>query len=304
MTGKTTRITVQAAIRTAANELKPKRITCVEDKNIGEFEAEILLAHVLKQDRPWLFSHPEALLRAPKYRQFHKLVSRRKKHEPIAYLVGEKEFYGLPFRVNRHTLIPRPESELLVDLARKSLFVEPSLGDLVWDVGTGSGAIATSIAHHITPRQVLATDISIETLRVARANARRLTQTNIHFLKADLLAPSIRHFLHKKHPIRLIIVANLPYLPTSDKRKLASDVVCFEPSGALFVGSDGTELIEKLLRQLAAFDIHFASAFFEFDPPQATKLKKLASLLFPHAEIVIHRDLAQRNRVLEISQLH
>ncbi|MFH1620852.1 MAG: hypothetical protein ABIB04_02085, partial [Patescibacteria group bacterium] len=96
--------------------------------------------------------------------------------------------------------------------------------------------------------------------------------------------------------------ANLPYLPLSDKKKLDADVVKYEPENALFAGQDGTLLIEKFLRQLAAFDIHFASAFFEFDPPQAISLRRLARSLFPHAKIWIHKDLAKRNRILEITQ--
>ena len=301
MTGKTKRPTVHALLRKAAMELKPKRITCAADKDLGELEAEILLARVLKCDRIWLFAHSSFQLPASSFQRFRTLVSRRKKHEPIAYILGEKEFYGLPFTVNRSTLIPRSESELLVDLARQALFPEPSLTDLVWDVGTGSGAIALAVAKHIGRRRVLATDISTKALATAKQNAKRLKLKNVTFAQADLLTPNLMGIFERIRERRLVIVANLPYLPTSDKKKLAADVVKYEPSTALFVGKDGTELIERFLRQLAALDIHFTSAFLEYDPPQTKKLRALARNLFPHATIRIHKDLAKRDRVLEIT---
>ena len=300
MTGKTKGTTIGELLKKAATDLKPKRITCAADKDLGDLEAEILLAHVLKKDRTWLFAHPDFQLPTSSSTLFRTLISRRKKHEPIAYILGEKEFYGLPFKVNRSTLIPRPESELLVDLARKALFPNPSLSDVVWDVGTGSGAIAIAVARHIGERRVFATDISTKALTVAKQNARRLKIKNVTFLKADLLTPSLIRLFVRMRDKRLIIVANLPYLPTKDKKKLTPDVVKYEPSDALFTGKDGTELIEKFLRQLATFDVHFASAFLEYDPPQTKKLRALARSLFPHATVRIHKDLAKRDRVLEI----
>jgi release factor glutamine methyltransferase len=302
MPGKTPQPTVAAALKTAAAQLQPQIISCATDKSLGELEAEILLAHTLKRDRAWLFAHSDSKLTTQSSKLFRSLVSRRTKHEPIAYITGEKDFYGHTFQVNRSTLIPRPESELLVDLARKTLFPEPSADDLVWDVGTGSGALAISIASHIAPRRVLATDVSIKALATARRNAKHLNVTNVTFLKANLLDTTVRSKLQAQSSkaLRLVIVANLPYLPTSDKKKLDTDVVKFEPSSALFVGKDGTELIEKFLRQLATFDVHFSSAFFEFDPPQTKILKQLAKELFPHAKVKIHKDLAHRDRVLEL----
>ncbi|MFZ2803958.1 MAG: peptide chain release factor N(5)-glutamine methyltransferase [Patescibacteria group bacterium] len=302
MPGKTPRPTVSALLKSAAKDLKPKRITCAADKDIGELEAEVLLAFVLDRERSWLFAHGDGTIPATALSRFKKLVARRKKHEPVAYIVGEKNFYDLTFTVNRSTLIPRPESELLVDLARNALFPEPSAGDLVWDVGTGCGAIALAIAEHIKPRRVIATDVSAKALITAKQNATHLKIANVTFRNADLLSEDLVDFFDARRKNRLIIVANLPYLPTSDKKKLAPDVIKYEPSSALFVGKDGTELNEKFLRQLAAFGINFSSAFFEFDPPQSKKLRALAKLLFPEAAVKIHKDLAKRDRVLEITQ--
>ncbi len=309
MTDKLKKPTIFDSLQSAEKLLQPKKIQCAADKNLGRLEAEILLAHVLKRDRAWLLAHPSHKLKTVSYKLYARLVARRVKHEPIAYILGHKEFYGLNFLVSRDVLIPRPESELLVDLARQKLFHEPDQHDLAWDVGTGCGAIGLSLAKHITPRRVLATDISPVALSLAKKNAKRLNVRNVTFLKANLFDVSTRFLLSRFRPSyklktvssKLVIVANLPYLPTSDKKKLPADVVKFEPNSALFAGLDGMSVIEKFLRQLAAYDILFSSAFLEIDPPQAVNLRRLARELFPHAKIWIHKDLAKRNRVLEIS---
>jgi len=301
MPDKSNSITIAEALRQAAIQLHPKKITCAADKTLGRLEAEILLAHVLNTERIWLITNQTAPLSSAAYRNLQTLIARRKTHEPIAYILGKKEFYGLSFRVTPDTLIPRPETELLVDLA-----LTATHAPVFWDIGTGSGAIAIALAYKNPLTTILATDISSRALTVARTNAKKLKTTNIIFKRANLADTSIQHALKRLCATRpsstLIIVANLPYLPTSDKQILERDVVEFEPSNALFVGEDGTELIEKLLHQLAALNIRFDAAFFEFDPPQATKLKRLAHRIFPQAHIVIHKDLAKRNRVLEISQ--
>lgn len=296
-------MTIREILEQTTPRLAPRRITCAADKGLGALEAEILLAHALKKDRAWLFAHSGDTVPAPVLRRFRAVVARRIKHEPIAYIVGTKEFYGLPFGVDRRVLIPRPESELLVDLAREASFPEPSHRDLVWDVGTGSGAIAIAIAKHVAPRHVLATDVSPAALALAKKNAGRAGIRNVTFLRADLLDRNVRRFLEHRRPSRLVIVGNLPYLPVGDRRHLAPDVVTYEPADALFAGKHGTERIETFLRQLAAFDVHFGSVFLEFDPPQSKKLRALAKKLFPRAVVRIRKDLAKRNRVLEITRV-
>lgn len=112
--------TIQELLQKAAAGLQPQKITCAADKSLGLLEAEILLAHVLKRDRAWLIAHAEGAVSRTALKRFHSLVARRKKHEPVAYILGEKEFYGLRLRVTPAVLIPRPESELLVDLVRSA----------------------------------------------------------------------------------------------------------------------------------------------------------------------------------------
>ena len=125
------------------------------------------------------------------------------------------------------------------------------------------------------------------------------------FLKADLLDSSVLRTLDRYRlpstVYRLIITANLPYLPMGDRKRLEPDVTKYEPGSALFTSHGGLALIEKFLRQLASFDVHFASAFLEFDPPQVKRIRLLARSLFPHSTLRIHKDLAKRDRVLEIT---
>ncbi len=329
-------LTISATLSAASERLQPAHVTCQAERHLGRLEAEILLAHVLKKDRVWLIAHSDFRLTTLDCRRLAGLIRRREKHEPIAYILGQKEFYGLSFKVNRNVLIPRPESELLIELALSHFpslsFVRRGLergiamvnkvsnGITVWDVGTGSGAIAIAIAKYLPHARMLATDISSAALTLARQNAKRHDVTNVTFLRANLCAAKVRRWLvckgmaHDAPTQNLIIVANLPYLPTSDKgwtrraarlsspksSPLQQDVVKYEPRDALFAGQTGLEIIETILRQLAAFDIHFMAAYLEFDPPQTKHLMKLAQELFPRARIKLHKDLAGLNRVIAL----
>lgn len=294
--------TIQEAMQKASRELQPRKIVCAEERDLGHLEAEILLAHALGKDRAFLHTYPNYQLpttclagRRANYKLFQQRVERRKKHEPIAYITGSKEFYGRPFFVDRRVLIPRPESELLVELAAKT---KP---DLVWDVGTGCGAIAISIAKKIAPAKVLATDISTPALTVARKNAKFHQTKNVVLLKADLCDQKVLHYLRRHQPKKLVITANLPYLPETDKPHLDPDIIKYEPLDALFGGKDGLAVIEKFLHQAAKYQLAFSSLLIEIDPRQTKKLRLLAKSLFPKAKIAIHKDLSNRNRVLEIS---
>ncbi len=313
-------MTIAETLRDAAPKLQPKKIVCDLDRDVGRLEAEILLAHVLKRDRAWLLAHPEHPIPSPQSRIFMELVSRRAKQEPIAYILGRKEFYSRDFKVTPDVLIPRPETELMVDLVKNALprldrGIHPMDSRLrgndskvmIWDLGTGSGALAVTLAKEIECSTVLATDISPKALSVARRNAKTYNAKNISFLAADLLDEKVLSRLRraaKKFPT-LVIAANLPYLPDSDKKILDADVVGFEPSKALFAGKDGLALIQKFLAQLArhqgSLGFKTIHAYLEFDPPQAAELKKMTKKLFPKADTEIHKDLADRDRVFVLS---
>lgn len=304
---------INAALAWASPRLKPIRITCAADKDVGRLEAEILLAHVLKKDRIWLVAHSEGQVQDLPLRRFRTLVRRRQKHEPIAYILGKKDFYGRTFAVNKNVLIPRPETELLIDLVRtpssRTMQARRGQGEVIWDVGTGSGAIAITLAKELPDADILASDVSSSALAVARKNAKRLGATNVTFFKADLLNDKISKTLRSsaKTNASLIITANLPYLPLSDKQKLEPDVVKFEPSHALFTGRDGLELIIRFLDQVALalheWKFKTVTLLLEYDPPQTKQLLKIAKSTFPGSKIQIHKDLAGRNRVIEIHRV-
>ena len=245
-------MTVKQLLMRTAKKLQPRRIVCEADRNLGWLEAEILLARALKRDRAWLTAHEDESVRAIDVRQFRKFVARRVKHEPIAYILGEKDFYGRPFNVNKHVLIPRPETELLVDLARKIAPLDERV--LIWDAGTGSGAVGVTLAAELPRSSVIATDVSTKTVKIAVANARRHgVADRMHILKADLLNETVLRLIRRHTKTRpLVIAANLPYLPEADRKKLDPDVIKYEPHDALFAGADGLAVIKRFLDQVSS----------------------------------------------------
>ncbi|MEN9558328.1 MAG: hypothetical protein RL141_697 [Candidatus Parcubacteria bacterium] len=266
--------------------------------SIDHLDAEVLLAHVLKKDRMWLRAHLDEPVATKDLARYQSLVTRRKKQEPVAYLIGKKDFYGRSFIVTKHTLIPRPDTELLVERALAAQ------GDVYWDVGTGSGAIAVTLACEQPRAAMLATDVSARALTVAKKNA-RAHGAPVTFLKSNLLQPPAYRWLKKHRSDHLVIAANLPYLPIADKKILAKDVTAYEPSSALFSGADGLALIRRFLGQLARHIPEWGYArvtlFLEFDPPQVKTLRAILKKIFPQSAVVIHQDLAGRNRVAELS---
>jgi release factor glutamine methyltransferase len=300
MPDKTPLPTVRQLLTVNAKRLQPKSIVCQADRDLGWFEAEVLLAHALRRDRAWLIAHEDEPVRTASARRFKMFVTRRAKHEPVAYILGEKDFFGRTFRVSKWTLIPRPETELLVELAKTH--VRSNEDVIILDVGTGSGAVAVTLAIELPQCDVIATDVSTKAIKVADGNAQRFeVDDRMRILKADLLDANVIRLIKRTHDASLIIVANLPYLPSSDKRKLEPDVVKFEPGNALFAGADGLAVITRFLKQLASSGLKPRASFLEFDPPQSKKLLALAKKLFPASRAKIHKDLAGRNRVLEIS---
>jgi len=242
-----------------------------------------------------LLAHPERVVAADEEREFEALAARREASEPIAYLLGEREFYGRVFRVDRRVLIPRPETELLVDLGRAAVArwraagVEPT----VVDVGTGCGAIAISVAAEARVG-VIATDVSGEALMLARQNARELAAgpPTVQMLQTDLLR-GLRGPLH-------VVLANLPYVPSG--RDLPAEVKDYEPNVALFGGTQGTELLEKFLVEARPLLAAQAELCFELDEEdQATPMAALARGLYPGADVSIRQDAGGYDRVVRIA---
>jgi release factor glutamine methyltransferase len=208
---------------------------------IARRDAETLLAHLLGRDRAWLLAHPEAELDPSRLETFRDLAVRRAAHEPLQHLTGTQEFYGLALHVTRDTLIPRPETELLVEAVLDWAAHQKTVLRIL-DVGTGTGAIALALATHLPTAEIVATDLSPSALETAQGNADRLGLAHrIRFLASDLLTeldPETRFDA---------IVSNPPYIPTGDAPTLQPEVVDYEPHTALFAGSDGLELYRRLI---------------------------------------------------------
>ena len=202
------------------------------------FEAKLLLAHVIGRDRAWLAAHGDARLTRDQALAFEALARRRRDGEPVAYLTGRREFFGLDLEITRDVLIPRPETELLVELASTWLGKDASAG--VLDLGSGSGAVALAVARQHPRSDVVGADVSPAAVELARRNAGRLGIPNVTFIESDWFAnvPPQRFAL---------IVANPPYVEAEDPH-LGQGDLRFEPSAALVSGSDGFDAIRAIVK--------------------------------------------------------
>jgi len=202
-------------------------------------DAELLLRHLLKLERAALLVRWKEVLDEREAAHLEELLQRRLAGEPIQYIIGEAEFYGLPFRVTRDVLIPRPETEHVVEkaIALAGGFHQPR----IVDVGTGSGAIAIALAHELPQASVTAIDVSEQALEIALENARRNSVSDrIRFTRGDLLAPVAGELFD-------LVVSNPPYVATSERESLAVEVRDYEPAIALFAGQDGISIYRQLI---------------------------------------------------------
>jgi release factor glutamine methyltransferase len=249
-------------------------------------ESELLLRHALKIDRVQLYVDLEKELSPRQERSFQNLLKRRLSGEPAAYITGHREFYGLDFIVNPAVLIPRPESELLVETALA--IAKDHHVSIIADIGTGSGALAISLALEAPRAKIYATDISTAALRIARLNCRRHgVADRVLLLEGDLLEPL-------PEPVD-IIVANLPYVRKSELEPQS------EPPLALDGGADGTEVIEKLCRQAGGRLKPGGWLLLEIGQGQGEEVKHILHNIFPGGEIRVSPDLAGIERVVSLS---
>lgn len=258
----------------------------------ARLDAQVLLAHVLGVDRSWLFAHYEHVLTHEQAEQFMDLVVRRVAHEPVAYLVNHKEFYGIDLYVDPRVLIPRPETEMLVDQVLAEVSIRNAVQLVVADVGAGSGAIALAVATNAPNTHVYALDISADALTVAQRNvARYAMDGRITLVRSDLLA---------KLPTPAdIVVANLPYVTTDDYATLEPDVRNYEPVKALVGGPLGLDPITRLLRQLPGHVTSDAFVVLEIGYNQGAAVVGLVETLLPQAtQVELHRDYQGHDRVV------
>ncbi|MDE2776825.1 MAG: peptide chain release factor N(5)-glutamine methyltransferase [Chloroflexota bacterium] len=225
-------------LQTALNQAKQ----ALKASESADLDAQALLSHSLGVDRAFLFAHAESVLSDSQAAAFQSAVARRAAGEPIAYIIGAKGFYDIDLMVSPATLIPRPETELLLEEALR-LFEDGSRVTVA-DIGTGSGALALSFARHRPAANVCATDISADALRIARTNADRMG-LKVEFLEGDLAVPLIERGIQVD-----LLMANLPYIASDGLATLA--VSRFEPRLALDGGPDGLALIRRLLTQIPA----------------------------------------------------
>ncbi len=281
------RTTVVAALRRATHVLSDSG--CAEPR----LDAELLLAHALQCARRHLYAHGDTRLTPAQQTAFDVLMQRRAAREPLAYITGHREFYGRNYYVDRRVLIPRPETEHLVELALAYLRSLPADPCYVADVGTGSGIIAITIALEWPQAIVYGLDLSTEALAVAAINSTRLgAEERVIWRGGDLLAPLERR-VH-------CIVANLPYVAADEWDELSPEIRHYEPAMALAGGPDGMDLIRRLLSQAGDYLLPGGAILLEIGARQGPAARRLAEDAFPRANVRLHPDFSGLDRVLAV----
>ncbi len=267
--------------------------------------ARAVLSSATGRPREWLVAHDDESLDGEAQARLNVLLSRVLAHEPLAYVLGHREFYGLDFHVKPCVLIPRPETELLVEFALADLSTgghsqtageagRAASVDLI-DVGTGSGAVAVAVRVHAPSLRVIATDISMAALVVARENAALHGVSDcITFVESDLLAGVSAH--------ARTITANLPYVTVEEIEALPPEIQAHEPRVALDGGRDGLDLIRRLLTQLDEHLHPGGSAYFEIGGTQGPAALQAAQQVLPGWHVHLRHDLAGLDRVLQVTR--
>lgn len=253
-------------------------------------DAQVLVANIISRDRAWVLAHPEAPISAAHVIAFEAALARLESSEPLPYVLGEWEFYGLPFTITPDVLIPRPETELLVDLGLDWLKKNPESRSVL-EIGTGSGCIGVSLAVNQPDLQLLAIDVSGEALEVARVNVERhQVVEQVTLQQGDLLSG-----IEGKYDL---VCANLPYIPTEMLKSL--EVFGREPTLALDGGEQGLDLIIRLLAQAPKVLAPKGIILLEIKTSQGNSAKTAAERVFPEASIEVHPDLQGHPRLLHI----
>jgi release factor glutamine methyltransferase len=322
-TAKTDRLEIRAALREGISRLAEAHVPS------HSLAAELLLVHTLGRDRAWVYSHPESAIDAADEENYFALIARRAAGEPTQYLTGKQEFWGLEFEVNPSVLIPRPETEHVVEVALERLRIRgrkrhAGAGIRIADVGTGSGCIAVALAKELPNVEIIATDISQAALEVARRNAvRHGLARRIQFVATDLLdavlhesrvtshdsrtqsraesrsSPSQSSPLTTQHsqPFTLIL-SNPPYIARHEAPSLAREVRDHEPDAALFGGTAGTEIYGRLIEQARALLVSGGSLVLELGYNCAPPVRSILENATDWRGIEISNDLAGVPRVI------
>jgi len=276
--------------------------------------AELLLMHALDRDRTWLYTNPEFPLDRGAVEAYFALVGRRAAGEPTQYLTGKQEFWGLDFEVTPAVLIPRPETEHVIEVALERLGARglkidmatgaPSPRLRIADVGTGSGCLAVALARELPHAEIIATDISAAALDVARRNAaRHAVADRIHFLETNLLEALLVSPLGP-HPSPLdVIVSNPPYVARNEAATLPREVRDHEPHAALFGGPTGVEIYSRLIEQAGALLGSGGILVLELGYNSADDVRKIFRVQLHWANVSVTNDLAGIPRVLAAARI-
>ncbi len=282
-------MTIKQALRYGHNHLK--------NSDSPHLDSEVLLSFVMQKNKAFLYTHPEHTLTAKQTQQYKQYIHKRADDYPVAYITNTKSFYELDLYVDERVLIPRPETEIIIDHIRTTCTITPST--TIVDIGTGSGCVAISLARLFPDTQVIASDISKNALAVTRKNIHRHNIHNITVLHGHLWEPIKAHLTTL--PEHLIIIANLPYLDDQDIKH----TLRHEPSLALYATQEGRALYAELVMQLSqsipTAQIHL---FCEIDPPQYEPLAKTVQTIFPTISISQLPDLHNHTRYLTAQKLY
>jgi len=270
---------------------------------LSPLDREILLSLALKKSKEFILAHPEKKLSASQAKKFNSFCARRANSEPIAYITGRKEFYGLDFSVNKNVLIPRPETELLIEnVLNRIQKTRYKMPDAMIDIGTGSGNIIISIAKNIPnvfqkKINFFAIDVSKESLKVAKKNAgKNKVERKINFIQSDML----EYFLKRKTKFEnIFIAANLPYV-SHDIYKRNYKNLKYEPKLALYSNENGLTHYTKIFRQIRSLLAIHCTLFIEISPEQKPPIYLIIKEYWPKAEISFFKDLAGKWRLVEI----
>lgn len=275
---------------TITQALQGNAETLAQVSETPALDAQTLLAHILGKPRTWLLTHPEENLSSQALSSFQKDINLLVEGNPLPYVLGRWEFYGLEFTITPDTLIPRPETEILVEQAITWLANKPDRR-LGADLGTGSGCIAVALAKHVRDLSIIATDISAQALGVALSNTiQHQVNDRVHCLQADLFPPVDCQFD--------LICANLPYIPNGTLRTL--EIFGKEPSLALDGGVDGLELISRFIIRAPELIAPGGLILFEIEASHGVQAESLARQIFPKAEVRMLLDLVGHNRLVAI----
>lgn len=261
----------------------------------ARLDAEVLIAHILNKNRAWVVTHVFDVLDEEANREYEAACDRRTRREPLQYILGMQEFWGLEFRVTPDVLIPRPETELVVESA---LAIAKSLGrqTTIVDLGTGSGCIAISLAKELPSAYFFAIDASEKALVIARDNsARHNVSERIRFLRGDLLEPLAETNVRGQIDI---LVSNPPYVRSGDRCSLQSEVRDYEPEAALFPGPCGTEMHQRIIAAAPDYLRRHGALIMEMGMGQAGVLREMFSASGEYTAPVFFKDLAGIERVV------